>query len=660
MREAHFGIKSLVFGSEVVKKGLDIFSNINGAIEDLNRAEEPRLSGIATAEDLGLVRGKGEIRTEVGQVYGRLVREIRLVQVNESDLNTSMGKLAVESISSNVDFSKLEIKWRRKYGENFIDIPNLEQNSRVYALTADDIGTTLIVEIKPRVETEDKLNITYGELGPICISESTKKSLLNSIRSGIARFPVKLLRNEYDILLDSKNKNNDDHLDDFNSRELTRDLLVVTTEDVKILRDGISCSFGLNAEKRTEWSAKYFGGNIQVILDTKNPNEFTLISGNELHKQTIRLRATSKNSRDMLTLIIRCLNAKHLISIEAILKCTLWSSMLNTKFSTCGDKNKNINFGNQIDDDAKLDVLSYTAKLEEDIVELLHKEKKNVDEKNKLKNEKTVLENELSETISAYQGIISQINLQDKEKIDSFQANGNSISGSKKGENKVSNKGKSLLYGYSDGIYILNNSKGISSLESNKSIPNENQKLPSSLDNVNTKRIKDMESELLELRERLDNSTKEKAVLVDQVDKSRLEIENMKNELELYKKYDLNDCKNEIKKISEYKNRILELESQNSEKQEAIQNIVSEKSKLSKDLSNIKFDFNRLKDQHNQLNKKYVSLTINNNCSDESYLKDEIKSLKQKVSDLENINSELNATVSNLKYRVRRLAMIKY
>ncbi|KAH7649647.1 hypothetical protein FG379_000907 [Cryptosporidium bovis] len=664
MKEAQFGIKSLVFGSETVKRGLDVLTSINNTIDGLNNnTREPGINAITTTREPSLVGSNETVRKEVGQIYGRLMKELRLIQINCGDLN-SMGKLEIESINSNVNFSELDIKWRRKYGENFIDIPNIEQNQRVYDLTADDIGTIILVEIKPKIETEDKLNITYGELGPICIDDSTRKSLLNSIRSGIVRFPVKLLGNEYDILFDPK-KNN--YLDSLNSMELIRDLLVITTEDVKVLRDGMSSSIGLNAEKRTEWSAKYFGGNIQVILDTNNHCEFTLISGNDLHKQSIRVKATSKNSRDILTLTIRCLNAKHLISVETILKCTLWSNILDSRFGTHKGAHNNIN-DNETNDYIKLDILSYTTKLEEDIVDLLYKEKKHIEDKNKIKNEKLILENELSETISAYQGIISQINIQDKkeEKCGDIQSNNDSVYESKKGENNVFNTNKSLLYGYNGGIYISNNDKETSS-ESNrntcsncsKSILSENIKL--STENANAKKIKDMESEILELKVKLDNSNQEKVELIDKVEKSKLEIENINSELELYKKYDLNNYKDEIQKISEYQGRILELESQNSEKQEVIKNIATEKSKLSKELSNLKFDFNRLKDQHNQLNKKYISLTMNNNGSfNESHLRDEITSLKQKVFDLENSNSELNATISNLKYRVRRLAMIKY
>ncbi|CAD98471.1 hypothetical protein [Cryptosporidium parvum Iowa II] len=710
---------TLVLGSETVRKGWNAFSTLNNAIDGVRKVAND-VVGYNNSTTIGNENYKGELennkivsiieKIEVGQVYGRLKNDLKLIQIFERETK-SMGTLEIISINNNLDFSYLNIRWRRKMGEKLIDIQG-KDSSLKYNLTADDVGTIIIIEIYPKGEANDPLNITYCELGPIEIDDTTKISLSKSLKTGLIRFPVEIIKDEFESLINPENsskelKNDEDSI-------MTKDILVVTNDDVKVIKNGMTSS-NSNFEKKIVWSAKYFGGNIHIQLNHQSSScqEFTLCSGYDIHKQKISIKTTSRNARDIAALTIRCLNIRHTISLEAIIGGGVsWIP----KNSTVNDSDNM-----EIEENRKLNIFAYIGRLEDEIANLENNKEKLNEDKKLLQTEKAILENELAETISAYQDIISQYqqekdtktntNKQTKEFNIEFGLEKNTgIKQSNNSPNKKSiqsnsnNSHKStLLHGYS-GTYPINNSKqdGSSNSENNNNsqknesiqqnsteinkIIEENASLKESISQLNKKfeneigakeSMERMHAEIEELRGRLERSEKEKEDYKRLNEKLDGEIFVKNQELESIK---LGQCLNStrnIEKIQQLEDRILDLQSQNSEKQQAIQTLSTEKSKLLKDFSSLKLDFDKLKEQHNQLNKRYISLNLENSRihdqeksskfdnelmnSDSQNKNDQavdITKLKSELEDYKKTNCELNQTITQLKTRIRRLAMI--
>ncbi|KAH8582235.1 putative coiled coil [Cryptosporidium sp. chipmunk genotype I] len=737
---SNFELGASTLSSEAVKKGWNAFSTLNNAIDGVRKVASDVVgyNGGTTRGNENYKREPGNNKRasilekiEVGQVYGRLKNDLKLIQIFEKETK-SMGNLEIVSLNSNIDFSNLTVRWRRKIGEKLVDIQG-KDSSLIYNLTADDVGTIIIIEIYPNGEANDSLNITYGELGPIEIDDTTKISLSKSLKTGLIRFPVQIIRDEFESLINADNnprelRNNENSL-------MTKDILVVTNDDVKVVRNGMTSS-NSGFEKRVEWSAKYFGGNIHIQLNHHSSfcQEFTLCSGYDTHKQKISVKATSRNARDIAALTIRCLNIRHSISLEAIIGGGVsWTAENSTLHNS--DKT-------EIDENRKLNIFAYIGRLEDEIANLENGKERLSEDKKRIQTEKSVLENELAETIAAYQNIISQyqqekdaktnINLfspshssrnsaakQNKEINIEFglenkqEAKHFNYSPNKKsiGANPNNPNSSSLLHGYS-GTYPSNNSKqggaGNSGNSNNShhsdSIPQnlaeinklleENASLKLSISQLNTKfenevgartrveagskeSMERMHAEIEELRGRLEKSDKEKEEFRRLCEKLDGEMFIKIRELESIKSgQDLSQAR-DLEKMQQLQDRILELQSQNSEKQQAIQTLSTEKSKLLKDFTSLKLDFDKLKEQHNQLNKKYISLSLENsrihdqekspelgsepvktNSQDKNDQTTDILKLKNELEEYKKTNTELNQTITQLKSRVRRLAMI--
>ncbi|OII73349.1 uncharacterized protein cubi_02561 [Cryptosporidium ubiquitum] len=724
---------TLTLDSGTVKKGWDAFSTLNNAIDGVRKVAND-VVGYKSVGTGGNEKYYGETefqkrgtleKVEVGQIYGRLKNDLKLIQIFERETK-SMGTLEIVSTTNNVDFSNLIIKWRRKIRDRLVDIQG-KDSSLMYNLTADDIGTTIIIEIYPKGEVNDSLNITYGELGPIEIDDTTKMSLSKSLKTGLIRFPVQIINDEFESLINPDN-NSKESTNNENS-SMTKDILVVTNDDVKVIRNGMSSS-NSKYEKKVEWSAKYFGGNIHIQLNHLSTKEFTLCSGYDIHKQKISVKTTSRNARDIATLTIRCLNIKHSLSLEAIIGGISW----NSKNMNSQDLNEP-----EIDENSKLNIFAYIGCLEDEIANLENMKERLNEDKKRLQTEKILLENELAETITAYQDIISQYQQEKDNKVNtnscllppnpennssikqvkefnidySFenkQEVGHSNSSPKiKSINPSLNQSSSLLHGY-NGTYPTNskqketvnsgnvdNSYNDSNSQNSteiKKLLEENASLKLSISELNTKyedevsaktrvemsakeSMERMHAEIEELRGRLENTYKENEEFRNLSEKLSREILIKGQELESIKSGQDMSLAQEIEKIQVMQDRILDLQSQNSEKQQAIQTLSTEKSKLLKDFSSLKLDFERLKEQNNQLNKKYISLSLENskthhqdksleggnesvisNSQDQNNQGAEILKLKDELENCKKTNIELNQTITQLKTRIRRLAMI--
>ncbi|KAJ1612064.1 putative coiled coil protein [Cryptosporidium canis] len=705
-----FVFGGLSLGSETVRVGWDALSTLNSALDGVKKVANDVANfgsgsgGGGEEEQIGpRNQRRGALaRVEVGQVYGRMRNDLRLMQVFESNETRSMGALEIVSVSNSVDFSRLSVRWRRKLGDRMVDVGGGGgDDSLAHELTADDVGSTIIVEIFPKEEGANTLNITYGEFGPIEMDETTKIALSKSLKTGQIRFPVQIVWDELDGLSSPYNVSRESGGgESFSSG--TRDILVVTNDDVRVIKNGMS-SCSSSFEKSLEWSAKYFGGNIHVILSNSSMKEFTLCSGFDTHRQRISVKATSRSARDIAALTIRCLSIRHSISLEAIIGGGLfWDLDRGDGYQSSGKL--------ETDSGKRMSVLAYMGRLENEIADLENGRERLNEDKRLLQREKALLENELAETISAYQDIIAQYqkeretqtgtgsssaphsrdcrlphrqageldaeNLQDTGGLNLGLVTARQTSQSQGGTNP------SLLHGYS-GTYPSRHVEtgshgGDQSHQAQteiKRLQEENASLKLSISQLKSEKehevgakeaMERMHAEIEELRGRLERSDREKEDLKRLAEKHEREV--------LIKSQELENARfgQSMEEVSKVQSRILELQSQNSEKQQAIQTLSTEKSRLLRDFSGLKLDFEKLKEQHNQLNKRFVSLSMEHSretrpCGSSEKAgtsvspspgNEEISKLRAELEDTKKANTELHQTVAQLKSRIRRLAMI--
>ncbi|KAJ1606857.1 putative coiled coil protein [Cryptosporidium canis] len=401
-----FEFGGLSLGSETVRVGWGALSTLNSALDGVKKVANDVANfgggsgGGGEEEQIGSrgQRREALTRVEVGQVYGRMRSDLRLMQVFESSETRSMGALEIVSASNSVDFSRLSVRWRRKLGDRMVDLGG-GGDSLAHELTADDVGSTIIVEICPKEEGANTLNVTYGEFGPIEMDETTRIALSKSLKTGQIRFPVQIVGDELDGLSSPYSVSRDSGGGE-SSGSGTRDILVVTNDDVRVIRNGMS-SCSSSFEKSLEWSAKYFGGNIHVILSNSSMKEFTLCSGFDTHRQRISVKATSRSARDIAALTIRCLSIRHSVSLEAIIGGGLCWDLGGGDGSQSPGKL-------ETDNGKRMSVLAYLGRLENEIADLENGRERLNEDKRLLQREKALLENELAETISAYQDIIAQ------------------------------------------------------------------------------------------------------------------------------------------------------------------------------------------------------------------------------------------------------------
>ncbi|KAF7455992.1 putative coiled coil protein [Cryptosporidium felis] len=710
---SQIGIGTFALGSEAVRKGWGALSSLNDAIDGVKRAAG--LSGEDSGdcyvpEGVARVPAQALRSTEVGQIYGRLKGRVKLVQ-SFDDEGRSMGTIRLASEKDEVfDGLNYRIRWRRRMGSVLVDIPEKDSGT-LHHLTADDVGTIILIEIVPKEEPENTLNVTYAEVGPIEIDESTKTALSKSLKLGLVRFPVRILREELDSPMESRERRKADR----ENSHATKDILAVSSDDVKVIKNGMSCS-NSNLDKKVEWSAKYFGGNMSVQLDHSSAQELTLCAGYDVHKQKIRIQTTSRNARDIAALTIRCLNIRHSVSLEAIIE--------NGVSWMPGNPGKEASQGSEISENKKMSILAYIGRLEEEVGSLGNSRARLAEDKKRLQDEKAILENEIAETISAYQEIISQhqqertAEASNDRKIKEFsqdpfpkgkagaKGTGEREKPGLETENSVYRRNSSLIHGFSGNIHESFQKTARSDtnyrhpcektpqdapevkaiLDENASLKLSNKELMSKLtEEMSAKKHAEagaqsekesMQMEMTKLRVLLEKSKNEREESLNLVEGLKREIESKDQELEELRSGRVLGAIEESAKVQELQNRIIELQGLNSEKQQAVQTLSTEKSKLSRDLLLSRQDSERLKLENNELNKKFVCLSLQSSKSrDRLKVSREspisilpaaedlqefgaISKLKVELQELESANAELRNTITVLKSRVRKLAMV--
>lgn len=189
----------------------------------------------------------------------------------------------------------LKCKWRRKIGDLPVEIPGVTSN--MYQISADDIGTHICIEAQPADADDGLSGVAIGEIGPFELDPGTRRSLDNALGTGSSRFVASLLRQPGEGGTAGSKQEMAIH---------------ATTEGVRIvpLQGGSERS---NREVPAEYSMDY----PKVLIHPLDTTKFQLIMGDS---RSFHLSASSRTSRDLIALTIRCFHARKYISTAQILQ----------------------------------------------------------------------------------------------------------------------------------------------------------------------------------------------------------------------------------------------------------------------------------------------------------------------------------------------------
>lgn len=194
----------------------------------------------------------------------------------------------------------LRCKWKRKVGDLPVDIPGVTSN--MYQISADDVGTDICVEVQPADQDDGLHGVVTGEIGPFELDPATRRSLDNALGLGAARFHT----------MQSKAPG------DTGPASTTRlDLAVhVTAEGVRVVPLQPDGATRASKEMVAEYSADY----PKVIVHPLDTSKFQLVMS---ESRVVHLMATSRTSRDLIALTIRCFHAQRFLPTSEILQALL-------------------------------------------------------------------------------------------------------------------------------------------------------------------------------------------------------------------------------------------------------------------------------------------------------------------------------------------------
>ena len=205
----------------------------------------------------------------------------------------------------------MRCKWQRVRGNRIYNMNTIHGN--VYQLSAEDVGCKIRVEVEP-LDDEIYDGIALAEFGPVTVEPSARQSLEYILGSGGSRFPVTIYYPE-------------DRHKMIDERKFREGTLVI---DSKTIRLEEKQDF---AGKRKEvFSCKYTIDHPKIDITSNDTKMLTIdyyddddvyVSEKGLNF-SLDLRALSRQSRDLITLSIRCFSSlnyyKHSKVISALSK----------------------------------------------------------------------------------------------------------------------------------------------------------------------------------------------------------------------------------------------------------------------------------------------------------------------------------------------------
>jgi len=267
----------------------------------------------------------------------------------------------------------LKCRWKRRIGDIPVEIPGVTSN--MYQISADDVGTHIRVEAQPADADDGLFGTVSGEIGPFELDPATRRSLDNALGQGESRF----------VVSQSKAPG-----DDGPTRELVID---VSPETVRVAPQGQDRQSGKASDR--EVSAEFTEDYPKLIIHQLDTTKFQLVMN---ESRTFHLVASSRTSRDLIALTIRCFHAKRYLSTQSVLQELLPIQPLGPGTAASPTPS-----------DGRLDACIVLEQLTKELNRTM--QQKEVSEKvlRNTNNEKRQLQAQLRETISGFTEVIESI-----------------------------------------------------------------------------------------------------------------------------------------------------------------------------------------------------------------------------------------------------------
>lgn len=278
--------------------------------------------------------------------------------------------------SNRKDIIGSNYKWFRMTEQSVFQLTDMVSNT--YMLSPADIGYKLKVEITPKEEGYG--GVATVEFGVIKLDPSTKNILEGILTVGGSNFPATSIQ-------ENSNKMNSDY-----NILLTNDVIrIVRNFDQESLKFGYSLEnprVDINSRDLTQISFYFPGSFIEKnrILD---------------ENKKIHFRLTSRNSRDLLLLSIKCFAIKNFLINSKIINSL--EDCVNNNSGKTGKENEINQNHLKIDLYLDMNILKEENSMLLDKINLIKKERDNFSDQ--VKN----LEEEIVETIDTYTKLIADI-----------------------------------------------------------------------------------------------------------------------------------------------------------------------------------------------------------------------------------------------------------
>mmetsp|Transcript_62233 Transcript_62233/g.131535 ORF Transcript_62233/g.131535 Transcript_62233/m.131535 type:complete len:646 (-) Transcript_62233:48-1985(-) len=187
----------------------------------------------------------------------------------------------------------LKCRWRRKIGDLTVEIPGVRTN--MYQISADDIGTSVNVEVEPADgEDEHIAGTMVGEIGPFELDPGTRQQLEDILGTGGRTFSARQAPRSDDVSIPAQ---------EFQ--------IVVSKDTIKVAILGDHADRGSGNDEYGEYTPEY----PKVLVHPLNTLQFQLILRKSFN---LSMLANSRAERDLLALVIRCFHAHKYVPEQSV------------------------------------------------------------------------------------------------------------------------------------------------------------------------------------------------------------------------------------------------------------------------------------------------------------------------------------------------------
>lgn len=187
----------------------------------------------------------------------------------------------------------LRCRWKRRVGDLLVEIPGVTSN--MYQISADDVGTEIVVNAEPADADEGFSGVAVGTIGPFELDPSTRRSLDNALGFGSGKFFARTARAPAESGGTVSPRGQPDLA------------ITVASDAVRVA----SVQSGAR-----EVTAPYSGDYPKVIIHPLDICKFQLVLD---ASNTFNLLAASRTSRDLIALNIRYFHALRIMSTQDVL-----------------------------------------------------------------------------------------------------------------------------------------------------------------------------------------------------------------------------------------------------------------------------------------------------------------------------------------------------